>query len=67
MQVTLKVGGMSCGNCVKHVKSALAAVPGIAESQVEVGKVVVTLAEGTTAQAVKEAIEEEGYQVLSIA
>ncbi|HQR85427.1 MAG: copper-binding protein [Burkholderiales bacterium 35-55-47] len=31
----LKVEGMTCGSCVKHVKQALEAVPGVAHVEVD--------------------------------
>jgi len=60
---TFKISGMSCGGCVKHVKSALAGVAGITESQVEVGKALVS--GEFDLDAVKAAIEEAGYEVVS--
>ena len=32
--VVIKVGGMSCGGCVKNVTDVLTALPGVAEVQV---------------------------------
>lgn len=32
--VVIKVGGMSCGGCVKSVTGVLAALPGVAQAQV---------------------------------
>lgn len=34
-QVTLKIQGMTCGNCQKHVGEALRAVPGVASANVD--------------------------------
>ena len=33
-QVTLKVGGMSCGGCVKNVTGALMALDGVSKAEV---------------------------------
>ena len=32
---TLKIGGMTCANCQKHVGEALKAVPGVASANVD--------------------------------
>ena len=41
MHATLKVNGMTCGNCVKHVTKAASKVPGVTEPNVDLasGKV----------------------------
>lgn len=65
MTTTLKISGMSCMNCVRHVKQALAGVSGIAESQVAVGTA--TVSGEFSVDAVKAAIEEAGYEVVSVA
>lgn len=41
MHATLKVNGMTCGNCVKHVTKAASKVPGVSEPSVDLasGKV----------------------------
>lgn len=36
--VTLQIEGMSCGMCVKEVRSALSKVPGVKATEVKVGK-----------------------------
>ncbi|HWI64992.1 MAG TPA: cation transporter [Symbiobacteriaceae bacterium] len=63
MTTTIKISGMSCGHCVMHVKKALAGVSGITEAQVEVGKAVVS--GEFDLGAVKAAIEDAGYDVVS--
>ena len=35
---TLKVGGMSCGGCVKSVTNVLQALPGVAKAEVSLEK-----------------------------
>ncbi|HYG60866.1 MAG TPA: cation transporter [Symbiobacteriaceae bacterium] len=65
MTTTIKISGMSCGHCVMGLKRALGAVPGIAEMKVEVGSAILT--GEFDLEAVKNAIEEEGYQVVSVA
>ena len=34
----LKISGMSCGNCVKHVTQALSEIPGISEIEVDLAQ-----------------------------
>lgn len=58
----LKIEGMGCGHCVKSVEAALAKVPGITKSEVEVGRARV---EGeVTREALVAAIEAAEYQVV---
>ena len=40
-QLELAVTGMGCGGCVKHVRDALSAVPGVVVHDVSIGKAVV--------------------------
>jgi copper chaperone len=66
MTTTVKITGMTCGHCVAAVKSALQAVPGIKSFDVKIGEATVE-SEGTLDSAVvKHAIEEEGYEVVSV-
>lgn len=61
---TLKIEGMSCDNCVQHVRHALVSVPGVQKADVSLAqKQAVVQSEGPLdlAAAVK-AVEEEGYQ-----
>ncbi|NLM83680.1 MAG: heavy-metal-associated domain-containing protein [Clostridiales bacterium] len=60
-----KVGGMSCNHCVNAVKSAVSAL-GVDDVDVELksGNVTVSYDPGkVTEEAIKKAIEEEGYTV----
>ncbi|QAA31487.1 heavy-metal-associated domain-containing protein [Clostridium manihotivorum] len=64
MSKNVKIEGMSCMHCVKHVENALSALEGVEKFKVEVGSAVV---EGNVSdEALKNAIEEEGYDVVSI-
>ncbi|WP_160678509.1 cation transporter [Clostridium sp. C8-1-8] len=64
MSKNVKIEGMSCMHCVKHVENALSALAGVEKFKVEVGSAVV---EGNVSdEALKNAIEEEGYDVVSI-
>ena len=58
----IEIGGMSCGQCVLHVRRALASVDGVEVEAVEVGKAVVSMpAGGGRREAVAEAIRAAGY------
>ncbi|AWE07240.1 copper resistance protein CopZ [Lysinibacillus sp. 2017] len=64
--VTLNVQGMSCGHCVKAVESGVNELQGINEVSVnlEDAKVTVAFNEAqVSVEAIKEAIEEQGYDV----
>jgi len=66
MEKTLNVEGMSCGHCKMAVEGALKELDGVsaAEANVEAGKVDVTYDDSkVTFDAMKEAIEEQGYDV----
>ncbi|MTW86882.1 copper chaperone CopZ [Virgibacillus dakarensis] len=66
MEKTLNVQGMSCGHCKMSVEGALKKLDGVsaAEVNLEEGIVDVTFDETkVTVDAMKEAIEEQGYDV----
>lgn len=66
MEKTLKVQGMTCGHCKMSVEGALKKLDGVsaAEVDLEAGTVDVTFDEAkVTVDAMKEAIEEQGYDV----
>ncbi|MGO1470128.1 MAG: heavy-metal-associated domain-containing protein [Tissierella sp.] len=67
MKKTLKVEGMSCGHCEKAVKEALREDPSVLDVKVDLleGKVEVT-GDNLEDKRLKEAIDEAGYQVMSI-
>lgn len=63
--IVLKVEGMSCGHCVNSIEGALKRIG--AQGKVDLGaKSVSVQFEETelTAQAIKETIEEQGYDVV---
>ncbi|MBP2017777.1 copper chaperone [Symbiobacterium terraclitae] len=62
---TVKIAGMSCNHCVMGVKRALSAIPGIENLEVKVGEA--RFDGNVDLEAVKAAIEDEGYQVISVA
>lgn len=67
MTTTVKISGMSCGHCVAAVKSVLQQVEGVTSLDVKLGEAVIESAGELDTAAVKHAIEEEGFQVLSLA
>lgn len=68
MAKVLHIQGMVCGNCEKHVKKALEALPGVshAEASHANGTAVVTLDGEVSDAALQKSVEEEGYTVTSI-
>lgn len=63
MELTLKIEGMRCQNCVGHVRKALESAAGLTLLAVEIGKVQLRL-EGATQAEVTALIEDEGYTVV---
>jgi copper chaperone len=66
MEKTLNVQGMSCGHCKMSVEGALKKLDGVSAAEVNLdnAKVEVTFDESkVTVDAMKEAIEEQGYDV----
>lgn len=62
---TVKIAGMSCGHCVMGVRKALSSIPGVENLEVEIGQ---ARFEGNPdLEAVKAAIEAEGYKVIEVA
>lgn len=66
MKKTMRIEGMMCPNCEKHVKKALEALPGVEEAipDFKQGTAVVTLSAEVSDEILKSAVEEEGYKVL---
>jgi len=64
--VTLDVPEMDCASCADTVEGALAAVAGVHETDARptVGRVEVTVGDGTTVDALRRAIEDAGYPVV---
>lgn len=61
--IELKVQGMSCQNCVRHVRDAILAGDASAKVEIELKEGVVKVETTLPAQEVKHLIEEEGYTV----
>lgn len=66
MEKTMKIGGMMCGHCSGRVKKALEAVEGVecAEVSHENGTAVISCAESVSDAALREAVENQGFDVL---
>ncbi|MFZ4615307.1 MAG: heavy-metal-associated domain-containing protein [Rectinemataceae bacterium] len=68
MKKTLSVEGMSCNHCVNHVKNALADLSGIDSVMVDLAtKTAVVEGEALDDAAMKAAVIDAGYEVVSIA
>lgn len=68
MEKTLKIEGMMCGHCEARVKKALEALPEVQQAVAshEAGTAVVTLTADVADAKLKETVEAQDYQVLSI-
>ena len=60
--VSLNITGMSCGNCVAHVKRALSAVPGVTVRKVDIGQAEVELNPPADLRQVVAAVRDAGYE-----
>jgi copper ion binding protein len=65
MKTALKIEGMSCEHCVKHVKEALEAIGGVKSAKVSLKKnsADVDHDEKVTLSMMEKAVEEAGYKV----
>ena len=64
--VLLNVEGMSCSHCVNAVKNAAGGLDGVSEVEVDLKGQTVTVeynADEVTLDSIKEAIEDQGYDV----
>ena len=68
MKKTMKIEGMMCGHCESRVKKALEAIEGVTEAKVshEEGDAVVVFAGDVSDEALKKAVEDQDYSVVSI-
>lgn len=67
--ITLKIGGMECGGCVKSVQNALSDVPGVLKVEVRLDKATATLqaAETVRMEPLIEAVIEAGFEAEPLA
>ena len=65
---TLRIKGMMCEHCENRVRTALEALPQVITAQVnyKAGTAVITLNAPVDDQAVKRAVEDQGYQVKNV-
>ena len=68
MKKTMRIEGMMCGRCEAHVKKALESVVGVAQVEVShvEGTAIVILNEEVSDSVLKEAVEAQDYNVLSV-
>ena len=65
-KLTMQIAGMTCGHCVAGVTRALQGVPGVTVDTVAIGTASVAYdPNATTPASIAQAIEEEGYHVVS--
>lgn len=64
LDTVLNVSGMSCPSCIRHVTSALGAVPGVSkiDVQLKAGTVNVRHAPEAEISSIIEALREAGYE-----
>jgi copper chaperone CopZ len=63
----IKIEGMSCSHCSKAVEKVLSALVGVsAKVDLEAGIATVVMSEDVSNEALKNAIEDEDYKVVSI-
>ena len=62
MKLQMTIDGMSCGHCVRAVRNALEALPGVTVEDVRVGAATIE-ADGSPAsiETIKAAVEDAGY------
>lgn len=64
LKYVVRIEGMACGNCVKHVEEALKGNSKVEKFDVEVGKAII---EGSIPEKeLKDLIEEMGYDVVEV-
>ncbi len=66
-EITLNISGMSCSHCQNAVKNALMGVSGVEKAEVSLEKNNAEItydATKVTVEMLKEAIEDEGYDVM---
>ncbi|NQT74296.1 MAG: heavy-metal-associated domain-containing protein [Chloroflexi bacterium] len=66
MKTTIKVSGMSCANCVRHMSEALQGLDGIKDVQIDLptGEVTFEKVDSVTMDEVATVVQEAGYQMV---
>ena len=62
----MKIDGMMCQNCVKHVKNAIEALGASAQVELSAGTAAVSAPENITADDLRGAVTEAGYEVVNV-
>lgn len=65
METIIRVAGMGCDNCVRHVTEALEGLSGVKDVRVDLqtGQVTFDNPESVSADTIQSAIEDAGYQI----
>ena len=66
MQKKIKLEGMSCSQCVEHVKKALGDLENTTNIQVDLGNQSVLVETGATDELIRQAIDDAGDTILGI-
>ena len=66
MKKVISIEGMSCENCVRHVTEALEALEGVSSVVVSLDDNTATVETEVDNEILKNAIEDEGYDVTDI-
>lgn len=69
METVYVVKGMTCGHCAGSVTQELSALPGVegVDVALDTGKVTVKSEAALTEDAVREAVDEAGYELVGVA
>ena len=67
MKKTVKIEGMMCMHCVKAVEKALSAVEGVTAVNVSLEEKQAVVEGNASAEALKAAVAEAGYEVTEVA
>lgn len=66
MKKKILIEGMKCNNCVGHVRTALQEMDGVSLIEVNLGEKYALVETEVDNEALKEVIEDEGYDVVGI-
>ncbi len=66
MKTEIKIDGMNCVNCVRHVTEALQSLPGVEDINVDLptGKVTFEKLDSVTVDDIANAVQGAGYKVM---
>lgn len=64
MKKVIKINGMGCQHCVKSVKNALEELSGVEVLEVKIGEATIEVAEDYDMNAITEALDDAGYEVI---